>query len=261
MLRVIPWIAVAVALSSGATAPGGVLPDCKIDFELLCPDAAPVCGSLFSGGNSCLFEGLCFCYSSGLFSYKITPASPLTITLSGDLNGLELFFSHQGAAAGEMRFFDAVVGGNEVDGPLTTNGDCLAFMPPMQCLTFSTPVRRIEVTASGGAFTAVWIDDFHVNPTPVQDCNNNEVPDATDIANGTSPDCNANMIPDECEFPGCPGILPADMNCDGNTDGKDVQRFVETIVPGGYTCQADMNQDGALDETDVTMFVGALLGI
>ena len=33
-----------------------------------------------------------------------------------------------------------------------------------------------------------------------QDCNQNGVPDAQDIAGGTSADCNQNGIPDECEF-------------------------------------------------------------
>jgi len=34
------------------------------------------------------------------------------------------------------------------------------------------------------------------------DCNNNTIPDATDISNGTSLDCNGNNVPDECEtFP------------------------------------------------------------
>ena len=33
-----------------------------------------------------------------------------------------------------------------------------------------------------------------------QDCNQNGVPDATDIANGTSGDCNSNGVPDDCEF-------------------------------------------------------------
>ena len=31
------------------------------------------------------------------------------------------------------------------------------------------------------------------------DCNNNGVPDAVDLASGTSADCNANLVPDECD--------------------------------------------------------------
>ncbi len=156
-----------VALVLGRSAIGQSLPDCTIDFEENCPDFAPVCGASFSGGDGCLFEGLEFCYSSGFFAYKVTPAAPLTITLSGDLTSLDLFFAHQGVgASGTMHFFDAEVGGNEVGIPLATNGDCDVVMPPMHLLSFPTPVRRIEVTASGGRFDALWIDDFHVNPVP-----------------------------------------------------------------------------------------------
>ncbi|MBU0616817.1 MAG: hypothetical protein KKI02_03795, partial [Planctomycetes bacterium] len=37
-------------------------------------------------------------------------------------------------------------------------------------------------------------------PTPGPDCNNNGVPDAIDIAEGTSEDCNNNSVPDECDI-------------------------------------------------------------
>ena len=60
--------------------------------------------------------------------------------------------------------------------------------------------------------------------------------------------------------PGCPGILPADIDCDGETDGTDIQPFVELLVAGGYACQADMNGDRALDSADVPEFVSVLLG-
>ncbi|MCP4645666.1 MAG: hypothetical protein GY851_34795, partial [bacterium] len=59
---------------------------------------------------------------------------------------------------------------------------------------------------------------------------------------------------------GCPDILPADMNCDGKTDGADIQLFVELWVAGGYACQADMDGDRALDSADVPAFVSVLLG-
>ncbi|MEE8476833.1 MAG: hypothetical protein V3S19_00605 [Gemmatimonadales bacterium] len=154
-----------------SVAAGGTLPECTIDFEVACPDAAPVCGATFTGGNGCAFEFLLACYSSGLFSYKALPGVPLTITLSGDLNTLEVFFVHQTGASGTMRFFDAVAGGNEILPPLLTNGDCLVAMHPKQFRSFSTPVRRIEVTATGGPLDAVWIDDFRVNAPCPEDVN------------------------------------------------------------------------------------------
>ena len=60
--------------------------------------------------------------------------------------------------------------------------------------------------------------------------------------------------------PGCPDILPADMNCDGKTDGADIQQFVELLVAEGYACQADMNGDRDVDLADVSGFVSVLLG-
>ncbi len=50
-----------------------------------------------------------------------------------------------------------------------------------------------------------------------QDCNLNEVPDACDIANGTSEDANGNGIPDECDST-CIG----DIDGDGDTDVDDI---------------------------------------
>lgn len=156
-----------VGLASAPLASLAELPECIIDFEVGCPNDAAQCGATFSGGGGCIFEGLAFCYSTGLFSYKITqPSSPLTITLDDDLMSLRVFFVHQGVgASGTMRFFDALVGGNEVNAPgLVTNGDCLPAMQATQEIIFDTPVRRIEVTAAGGPLEAVWIDTFHVNP-------------------------------------------------------------------------------------------------
>lgn len=146
-----------------AAAAGVGLPDCTIDFEGACPNAGAQCGASFSGGGGCIFAGLPFCYSSGLRSYQVTQASPVTITLSDSISRLDVFFSEQGTAAGAMRFFDAVAGGNEVGSPLITNGNCLSFMPDMQLVSFLAPVRRIEVEVTSASGT-VWIDDLRLNP-------------------------------------------------------------------------------------------------
>ncbi len=108
-------------------------------------------------------------------------------------------------------------------------------------------------------FDMAWCLEFVSD----EDCNDNGIPDAQDIADGTSLDCNTNGKPDECEFKvgvGCPpDILPGDFDCDGQCSGADIQRFANTFVAGGYTCQADMDQTGDLSMTDVAMFVSALL--
>jgi hypothetical protein len=54
-----------------------------------------------------------------------------------------------------MTFRDAM--GTVVGASLSTNGDCLASMPPRQQMSFTVPVQTIEVTASGGV---VWVDSL-----------------------------------------------------------------------------------------------------
>ncbi len=65
-----------------------------------------------------------------------------------------------------------------------------------------------------------------------------------------------------------PPIVPADMNCDGNLDGHDVDAFVDALMqPEAYhagqpTCNilnGDMDGDWAISEDDIAEFVLALV--
>ncbi|MCG3128427.1 MAG: hypothetical protein CHACPFDD_03315 [Phycisphaerae bacterium] len=94
-----------------------------------------------------------------------------------------------------------------------------------------------------------------------RDCNDNQIDDATDIANSTSQDVNGNGVPDECET--------GDMNCDGSVDGFDVDGFVLALTdPAGYAdtypeCdigRADVDGDGSLSGFDIDPFVELLTG-
>ncbi len=219
-IRIVAGVA---GLILGSSVYGGPLPDCTIDFEVACPDAAPVCGATFTGGNGCAFEFLSFCYSSGVFSYKILPGVPLTITLSGDLNTFEVFFVHQTGSSGTMRFFDAIVGGNEILPPLVTNGNCLLGMLTSQFITFSTPVRRIEVTATGGALNAVWIDDFHVNGFCPEDVNGDGVVNVLDLIDVLL--CFG--------LPATPGCEAEDVNMDTVVNVLDL---IDLLLAFGTTC-------------------------
>ncbi len=58
--------------------------------------------------------------------------------------------------------------------------------------------RNIEL---GPEVTPGTVITFIIHPPGFIDCNENDVEDAEDIADGTSQDCNANQIPDECENP------------------------------------------------------------
>jgi glucose/arabinose dehydrogenase len=51
------------------------------------------------------------------------------------------------------------------------------------------------------------------------DCNANGIPDAQDIAGGTSQDCNANLLPDECDIE---RLFSVDCNANGTPDECDV---------------------------------------
>ena len=86
--------------------------------------------------------------------------------------------------------------------------------------------------------------------TWVSDCNENGVPDATDIAKGTSKDCNLNGIPDECE---------SQNDCNDDR-ALDICDFVETPDCNGNAIpdacdiaagrSADNNRNGVPDECD-----------
>ena len=65
-------------------------------------------------------------------------------------------------------------------------------------------------------------------PTPGPDCNNNGVPDDSDIASGSSTDCNGDEIPDECQL--------TDNDCDQNG-----------LLDA---CEGDSDNDGVFDPCD-----------
>jgi hypothetical protein len=81
------------------------------------------------------------------------------------------------------------------------------------------------------------------------DCNCNDVPDADDIADGTSADCNANGVPDECDTPSL----------------DDLELFIGILLsnsPDDYAgCIFDQNEDGQVDGSDIQLFVNGVIGL
>ena len=58
-----------------------------------------------------------------------------------------------------------------------------------------------------------------------------------------------------------PSCAPADVNCDGVIDGRDISRFVDVMlgaVPCSW-CAADVTADGTVDQADLSAFVQQLL--
>jgi len=97
------------------------------------------------------------------------------------------------------------------------------------------------------------------------DCNNNGVPDACDIAEGTSEDCTGNGIPDECQP--CVG----DLNCDGTVGFGDINPFIaylsnfslwQEAFPDCDPVVGDINCDGSYgdppDFGDINPFVALM---
>ena len=97
---------------------------------------------------------------------------------------------------------------------------------------------------------------------PFNDCNDNGVADAEDIATGESEDRNDNGVPDECE------LCAADINCDGVVDFDDIDPFVAALgcADGDPNCwpgpclwrNADCNGDGSVNFDDIDAFVARI---
>ncbi len=87
----------------------------------------------------------------------------------------------------------------------------------------------LEIVNNASPYTA------NLQGNGLSDCNDNDVPDADDIADGTSEDCNENGIPDECE---------ADTDGDGVID--DCDNCPDVANPD----QEDSDGDGTGDACD-----------
>lgn len=70
--------------------------------------------------------------------------------------------------------------------------------------------REVEGVATDAKY--VFFDDFTMAYDLTDDCNGNQVPDACDIALGTSTDCDEDGVPDDCG-PDCDGNQVSDV-CD-----------------------------------------------
>jgi hypothetical protein len=121
-----------------------------------------------------------------------------------------------------------------------------------------------------------YVDDFEIFQCPLDDCNENGVPDATDIADSTSLDCDGNEIPDECQIdsssgaPGGPFFCTGDCDPDCNVNGvpdacelagndcnaNDIPDTCELSGCAGDPACADCNANGLLDACDLNACAG-----
>jgi hypothetical protein len=121
-----------------------------------------------------------------------------------------------------------------------------------------------QMTVTGPA--CAYAGDCNGNGIPDEcepDCNGNGQPDDCDIASGFSQDADGDGIPDECQS------RLGDLNCDGVTNGYDIDPFVLALVDADQYAaafpdcdreNADCNADGVINGYDIDPFVQILIG-
>ncbi len=144
---------------------------------------------------------------------------------------------------------------NSVDGGLLAEHTWDTY-PPSGVLGLGFRDGLLAVTG----YTGVYPErDYHTaliqttwDPA-IHDCNENGIPDGTDIADGTSLDCNANGIPDECDiadvgagFEGIAGWSAFDAGAAGLASGLDA--FVGGVFDGRYVYFVPHNNDGGSND-------------
>jgi len=79
------------------------------------------------------------------------------------------------------------------------------------------------------------------------DCNDNAVPDACDLNDGTLHDADGDLVPDECP-------CPRDMTGDHFIDGLDVAQLISSWGPCNG-CRADINRSSSVDVVDLLLLL------
>jgi len=126
--------------------------------------------------------------------------------------------------------------------------------------TYVVAYRQVDTFLDSGSANGgrIMISGFlPAKITILPDCNNNGVPDPTDILNETSEDCDGNGVPDECVTPeeDCNGNLVPDvcdiaegfaLDCNGNG------------IPDDCTAlETDCNHNGFPDDCDISYGLSA----
>ena len=217
-------------------------------------------------------------YPHGFQGYQMSDCDGMmqvvfdTVFSSGGWNlSLDIFVASTGWESDDAIVVDVIVDGGAVLTILDSTGQDIddmgiegVWFTLLQDLSgYSEATLRVSLDSNSG-FEAIFMDNvvFSTNaiqdtdgdgvpdsqdncylPNPDQlDCNNNNVGDVCDLADGVSFDCNANNIPDECE---------ADCNTNGIPD--------ECDIADGTSQDADGN--GIPDECEIVSGSLVITGI
>ncbi|MCC7012746.1 MAG: right-handed parallel beta-helix repeat-containing protein [Planctomycetes bacterium] len=175
-------------------------------------------GLLVSGGSptvtNCIFDQNTAAGGASGASAQISPTTGVAVTYSmipagyagtGNIGSTPLY-DNSGALPFRLTVSSpGLDAGNNAGVPAGVLLD-LAGAPRFQ------EVLSVPNSGSGSA-PIVDIGAFEFSP----DCNGNNVPDFTDIANGASPDVNGNNVPDECE---CSGGTPPVVYCSSKLNSQ-----------------------------------------
>ena len=146
--------------------------------------------------------------------------------------------------------------GNVFAGGTSSTGGTRDIINNVEQIHIQTPetgswtvrIRATAVNTGTQGFAALVTGGVQLAPP---DCNDNGVPDDTDISTGTSIDCDGNTVPDECQ---------EDCNLNGVADPCDITAGTSADCDGNSVpdeCQPDCNGNGVADSCDISGGVAA----
>ncbi len=245
------FVAACESVSSmGGPAGGLLLPQNTIGLIIINDIANPVrVDALFEFRDADVRRSSLFLAADGANARSETLATP------SDILTLEVIepFTLAAARAGDVLGSRRLVRGIDFE-----DGDVLTFL-------VSDLIGPVPPFADAGADPTGLSDaeeppDGSGPPSGVDgaDCNNNEIPDSDDIANGSSQDCNSKPTPDECEVDCDTNGLPDDCDqfADCNTNSfPDACDLVEPSADCNFNntpdeCEVDCDTNGLPDDCD-----------
>jgi hypothetical protein len=191
------------------------------------------CGAPVTSDAAALTVGAPAAIQAGPTSRTVCPGAAVTFSMTASGSSLTYAWQINRGVA-----YENVADGNGISGATTNMLAIQTAMPAhaglYRCIAYASCGAPAVTDA---ATLAVAVGQC--------DCNNNGIPDAEDIAAGTSRDCNANGVPDECDI-----SLGTSADCDGNGTPDDCD--IDPADPDSDGSVApDCNGNGVPDNCDL----------